>query len=326
MPIIKVCLAVAAAALMQLPSGVVAQSSYPDRPIRMIVPFPAGGFIDGVGRIVADRMSVQLGTPVVIENRGGASGKVGEDLVLSANPDGYTILIASVSRPTLMQQVNAGAPDRDILADFDIISLIGSAPFLMLFSPKFGPTNALGVFEKTKAEPGKHSYGTIGVGTPSPLMSQIVAKRLSLDVGQVPYTGGADAVRDLAAGVIVWLFATPGDSLGLIQSGDLLPGFVVNATRIKQLPEVPTAAELGFPEITDQNVGLYIMVRKGTVKYIVERLNQAIADAQKDAALVQRLNAVAFIQPNDYSAAAAFKMATAEITNWEQLLKIAGVR
>jgi len=319
-------LAILAAAIGSLPVPCLFAQTYPERPIRLIVPNPAGGFIDGVGRIVADRLTANLGKSVVIENRGGASGKIGEDVVLSSPADGYTLLIASVSRPTLMQQVNPGPPDRDILGEFEIVSALGSAPLMMTMTPKLGAKDFPALVQIVKSEPGKHGYGSVGVGTPSPLISKMLSRLLALDISQVPYAGGADALKDMTTGVVVWLIATPGDSLGLINAGLVLPGFVISSKRLPQLPDTPTAAELGYNELRDQAVGLYIMAAKGTPKPILDRLNEAVAAAQEDPALISRLESVAFTQLHGMSLEASRKVAETEVTSWETSIKAAGIR
>src|SRR5258707_2202496 len=148
-------------------------ADYPDRAVKVVVPFAAGGFMDVVGRIASERLSQSLGQPVVVENRGGAGGRIGEEFVTELQPDGNTLLIDLVIRPTLtqMQPVSAGDQDIEIEKAFVPIGPIGSSPMILNVSPSFGVKDFASFVKKIRSEPGKHGYASAGVGTPSQVVS-----------------------------------------------------------------------------------------------------------------------------------------------------------
>jgi hypothetical protein len=172
-----------------------ARAEYPEQPIRVIVPFVAGGFVDGFARIFTERLAGVLGKPVVVENKPGAGGKIGDDFVAAAPPDGYTLLIDDVTRPVLLTFGNPGAPAEDMLKTFALAGMLGTSPGVLTAAPALGVKDFAALVAKMRAEPGRHGYGSAGAGTPSHVVSAQLVRLLDLNVVHVPYRGGANAHR-----------------------------------------------------------------------------------------------------------------------------------
>jgi tripartite-type tricarboxylate transporter receptor subunit TctC len=285
--------------------------------IRLIVPFNAGGFIDGVARVFADRLQNILGQSVVIDNRLGAGGKVGEDFVANSDPDGTTLLVNVVTRPTLMQAVNPGPPEMDMLKSFAVVGVLAIAPITVNAAPQLGVKDFPSLVAKIKAEPGKHSYGSPGPGSPAHIISQQLVNLFSLNVVHVPYRGGAMALTDLQTGILTWLADTPSVSLQLIQAGKVIPMFVINSTRLKQLPDVPTMTELGLSQLRNEQTTIFLLAPAATPRPLLERLNAAVLQAHNDPLVTSRLDTLVLFQPPpNVSPDAAQALAAEQIEAW----------
>jgi tripartite-type tricarboxylate transporter receptor subunit TctC len=303
-------------------AGPAAAADYPERPVKVIVPFPAGGFMDTVARIATQRLSVSLGQPLVVENRGGAGGKIGEEFVAKAEPDGYTLLIDIITRPTLMQAVNTGEPETiDMRKTFVPIGAIGASPMILNVSPDLGVKDFASFLQKIKSEPGKHNYASAGLGTPSHIVSAQLVRELGLKVVHTPYRGGAPALQDVAGGTMSWMVDTPSGSLGLIQAGKIVPIFVVNPTRVKELPDVPTLAELGYPSFTNEIMAIYLMAPAGAPKPVIDHLSAAVMQLQTDAAVKSRLEKIAIEPAAPANLEATRTQVSDQIDAWDKAVK-----
>jgi tripartite-type tricarboxylate transporter receptor subunit TctC len=298
-------------------------ADYPDRPVKVVVPFPAGGFMDVVGRIASERLSQSFGQPVVVENRGGAGGRIGEESVINSNPDGYTLLIDLIIRPTLMQMqtVNPADQDIDIEKAFVPIGPIGSSPMILNVSPGLGVKDFKSFVDKIKSEPGKYSYGSAGIGTPSQIVSAQLVRALGLQAVHVPYRGGAPALQDVTAGIVAWMVDTPSGSLPLIQGGRVTPLFVVNPTRVKELPDVPTLSELGHPSFQEEIMSIYLLAPAATPKTVIDRLSTALMQLQADTTVRSRLENIAIEPAPPTDLQAARKLVREQIDAWDKAVK-----
>ena len=298
-------------------------ADYPDRAVKVVVPFAAGGFMDVVGRIASERLSQSLGQPVVVENRGGAGGRIGEDFVTNSQPDGYTLLIDLVIRPTLtqMQPVSAGDQDIEIEKAFVPIGPIGSSPMILNVSPSFGVKDFASFVKKIRSEPGKHSYASAGVGTPSQVVSAQLVRELGLNAVHVAYRGGAPALQDVTAGVVAWMVDTPSGSLPLIQGGRVVPLFVVNPTRVKELPDVPTLSELGHSGFRDEIMSIYLMAPAATPKPVIDRLSTALMQLQADTTVRSRLENISIEAAPPTDLQATRKLVREQIDAWDKAVK-----
>ncbi len=324
---VAIPLAVVVAMSMTAAATSAARAEYPEKPIKVIVATSAGGFVDGVARLVTDRMSAILGKPMVIENRPGASSKIGEDAVAEAAPDGYTLLVTgSIMRPVLSAAVQ-GTTERDMLKDFDVIGSGGTALVLMAVPTSLGVKDFKGLIDKMKAEPKKHSYGSAGTGSPGHILSAQLVQALNLDVVHVPYRGGAPLSTDLAAGIVAFGNGTPSGSLALIQAGKVIPVMIHSPARLKQMPDVPTSTELGLPQLSGQQLSVFFMAPKGTPRPILEKLNAVLIEAHKDARVQARLDTESLVPPPPNTGVdASHRMAEAEIKSWQDAVKAVPLR
>ncbi|TMJ05998.1 MAG: tripartite tricarboxylate transporter substrate binding protein [Alphaproteobacteria bacterium] len=244
---------------------------YPTRAVTLIVPYPAGGGVDSMARIVADKLSAALGQQVVVDNRGGGSGLVGTRALIKSPPDGYTLFLGhtgSISiNPTLY--ANAGFDPRK---DFTAIGLIASMPVVLIAHPSF-PAQSIGeMIALMKANPGKYNIGTSAVGTGGYLSAELFKSLTGVEAQTVPYKGTAGVMNDLLGGHVPVAFGVLPPALGNIQAGNLRTMAVLSPTRFSLLPDVPTAAESGLPGfVSVLHYGL--LAPAGTPRPIVEKLN-----------------------------------------------------
>jgi tripartite-type tricarboxylate transporter receptor subunit TctC len=244
---------------------------YPTRTVTLVVPYPPGGGVDAMARIVADKLSAALGQQVVVDNRGGGSGLVGTRAVIKSAPDGYTLFLGhtgSISiNPSLY--VNAGFDPRK---DFTAIGLIASMPVALIANPSF-PAKTVGeAIAVMKANPGKYNIGTSAVGTGGYLSAELFKSVTGIDATIVPYKGTGGVMNDLLGGHVQVAFGVLPPALGNIQAGTLRAIAVFGDTRFSLLPDVPTAAESGLPGF--QSVLHYgLLAPAGLPRPIVDRLN-----------------------------------------------------
>jgi tripartite-type tricarboxylate transporter receptor subunit TctC len=256
-------------------AGLQAQAqTYPTRTITLVVPYPPGGGVDAMARIVADKLSLALGQQVVVDNRGGGSGLVGTRAVVKAAPDGYTLMLAhtgSISiNPTLY--ANAGFDPRK---DFAPIGLIASMPVALLAHPSFPAKTIADVVALAKREPGKFNIGTSAVGTGGYLSAELFKAMTGVDAQIVPYKGTAGVMNDLLGGHVPIAFGVLPPALGNLQAGSLRAIAVLSDKRFSLLPDVPTATESGLPGF--ESVLHYgLLAPAGTPRPIVDRLNAAL--------------------------------------------------
>jgi tripartite-type tricarboxylate transporter receptor subunit TctC len=241
-------LTLAAAALaVSIAGTAAAQGSYPDRPIRLIVPFPPGGTSDVVGRIFAEALGKQIGQTVVVENRGGAGGTVGTRAVASAPPDGYTLLLGTSSTNGTNSAVYKNLP-YDAVKDFTPVTQIIRVPGVIVVNKDFPAKDYASFVALIKGAPGKYSYASSGNGGATHMAMEYYKSLSGLDIMHVPYRGTGPALNDVIAGQVPILWDTAASSMAHIQSGSLRPIVVAAKTRLAQLPDVPTFAEAGLPD------------------------------------------------------------------------------
>jgi tripartite-type tricarboxylate transporter receptor subunit TctC len=263
--------------LLALAVTVVNAQDYPSRPVRIIVPFPPGGTTDIVARLVADRLGSALGQPAVIENRGGGGGAIGATEIARAAPDGYTLGIATVSTHGVNPAINPKLP-YDALRDFTPISNLATVPNVVSANPSLGVHDLKELITRAKANPGKITYASAGNGSLSHMLGELFKSSTSTDLLHVPYKGVGPALNDTLGGQVNILFDNLPSSLPHIQSGKLRALAVSSAARLESLPEVPTFAEAGVPQLNDPSwFGLV-----GPAKLpeaILSRVHKAVASA-----------------------------------------------
>jgi tripartite-type tricarboxylate transporter receptor subunit TctC len=296
---------------------------YPSKPIRMIVPFPAGGPADIFGRGLAQGMSAALGQPVVVENVGGVGGVLGVDRALKSDPDGYTLGFNSGSTLSIAPYAFNKMP-YDVKKDLGLITLVVRVPEVLAVHPSL-PVNSLADFVAyARANPGKISYGSAGGGSITHLAMELLKAEAKVDMVHVPYKGAAPAVNDLLGGqVVAGIFDVP-VLLGHVRSGKLKALAVTSATRAPTLPDVPTTAEGKLPSVTSDNwYGLVVPVR--TPAEVQKRLHAAAVAALQTSSLKEQYSKVGGIaspgSPQDYATFLASEQA-----KWSKVVAAIGFK
>ncbi len=269
-------LMLAAAVLVIVPLLLHAQT-YPDHPIHIVAPFPAGGLVDVLARAVGDELSKSLGQPVIVENKPGAGGNIGADLVAKSAPDGYTLMMTSPGIQSINQFLYKSMPF-DPEKDFVPISLVADMPMLVLVNPKTNIKTLQELIAAAKASPGKLNFGSAGIGTTGHLGQALLVHAAGIMVTHVPYRGAAPAVNDLIAGQIDGVVDNPPIVMPHIQAGTITPLAVAARERLTVLPDVPTSVEAGLP--TWQASSWFGLVAPaGTPPGILKRLQEDTAKA-----------------------------------------------
>jgi tripartite-type tricarboxylate transporter receptor subunit TctC len=267
---------IVAAALAIVSIAALAQADFPNRPVTLVVPFPPGGGTDTGARIVAQRLSMRWGQPVVIENKGGASGQLGADFVAKAKPDGYTILMGNIGtqaiNPILYKKLPYD-PDKA----FAPISLVAELPLAMMVNPGVPARSAKEFVTLAKSQPGQLNYSSSGGGGAPHLAAEMFKEGTGTFIVHVPYRGGGPAVADLLAGNVQLSFMTVLEAIGHIKAGKLRALAVTSQQRVSALPEVPTLAESAVPGFNSISwIGL--LAPAGTPPAVVDKIAADLRD------------------------------------------------
>jgi len=269
-----------------------AGQGYPDKPIRMIIPYPAGGGNDIMGRAVSERLADRLGQQVVIDNRGGASTIIGAELAAKAPKDGYTLMFAPNTTLAIIPNMKSNLP-YDPVKDYEPISLVSASPYLLVVHPAFQATTVKELIALAKAKPGQINYATPGYGTSNHVTAELFKSMAGVDLVHVPYKGTAQAVTDLLGGHIPVMFAATAAVRPHVTAGRLRALGISTMKRNPAVPDVPTIAESGVPGFHAASwVGL--VAPRGTARPIVEKLNSTVAAVIGDSELRQRLTGQGF--------------------------------
>jgi tripartite-type tricarboxylate transporter receptor subunit TctC len=253
---------------------------YPNHPIRLIVPFAAGGAADAVGRIVGKKIGEALGQPIVVEDRGGAGGIIGAEIVKNADPDGYTLLLGQ-SGPISINPGIYAKLSYDPEKDFAPISMTTAYPYVLVVNPSLGVKTVAELVALARTKPGQLNYGTAGVGVSNHLATELFDGKAGIKMTHVPYRGTSLAVADLLAGHVQVVFADPVSALAHVKAGTLIALAVTSKDRSPVAPDVPTIAESGYPGF-DAVAWHGFMAPAGTPRPIIDRLNAEIVKALKD--------------------------------------------
>ena len=280
-----------AAVLVGTSFGVDAQTEWPTRPVTIVVQAAAGGGIDVVARRLAEQMKKSLGQSVVVENRGGAGGAIGAEYVARSAPDGYTLLIMAAGE-TYYKVLNPGVKF-DVTADFTPIAMIAGAPLVLVANSALPIHSLAELVSYAKANPGKLSYGTPGVGSPHHVAGEMLAKAAQVDLLHVPYRGTALAVTDVLAGQVSMVWSSPVAVSEHIGSGKLRAIALADSNRILSMPNVPTISELGYPDVKFDN-WFGLVGPNGMPAIAVKRLHEAVAQVGRDVAFTSKLKDIGF--------------------------------
>jgi tripartite-type tricarboxylate transporter receptor subunit TctC len=263
-----------------LTAGAARADDYPSHPIRLIVPYAAGGAADLVARIIAKRVGESIRQAIVVENRGGGGAIIGTDLVNKSDPDGYTLLLGQSGPISINPAVYKKLP-YDPLKDFAPITMTTSFPYIMVVNAKLGVKTVQEFVALAKSRPGELNYGTTGIGGANHLLTELFDRKAGITMTHIPYRGTALAVTDLVAGQVQVVFADPVSALAHVNAGTLLALAVSSKERSPVAPDVPTISESGYPGF--DAIGWHgILAPAHTPAAIVDKLNAEIVKALKD--------------------------------------------
>ena len=306
-------------------SGAQAQT-FPNRPVTLVVPFAAGGPVDVLARIMAERMKTSLGQPVIVENVAGAAGSIAVGRVARAAPDGYTLSIGP-GYSTHVVNPAIYALQYDVVKDFEPISLIGVMPELIVARKTMPADDLKGFIDWLKANPGKATQATSGVGSAGHIAGALFQKLTGTSYAFVPYRGLAPAMQDLLAGQVDLVIDVPTSALPQIRDGNIKAYAVTAKTRLAGAPDIPTADEAGLPGF-HASVWYALWAPAGTPKDVIGKLNAAVVDALADPTVRTRLAEIGQeIVPRDQQTPEALAaLQKSEIEKWWPIIKAANIK
>jgi tripartite-type tricarboxylate transporter receptor subunit TctC len=297
---------------------------YPSKPIRLVIPWPAGGPTDVLGRIFAERLSKVLGQPLVIENRVGASGAIGADVVTRAAPDGYTVMVQSMTNQAMFPATIKNLRF-DPIADFEPITQIVASPMIIVANPTFPATNLAELVAQARAKPGGITIASFGQGSTSHLGIELLMKLATIKVNHIPYKGGAPAVADTVAGhVQVALVGVP-VALPHIKQGRLRALAVTTAKRVPQLPDTPSASETSGLGAYDLSIMYGFLAPPKTPAAIIERLHASALEVIRSSEFEHKMLEIGMGAPIGNSPAAMAASTRKEIAMLAELARAAGI-
>jgi tripartite-type tricarboxylate transporter receptor subunit TctC len=320
----KLLQSVAAATMALAVSALaVAQTAYPAKPVRWVVGYPAGGGTDFLARTVGAQVSQQLGQPVLVDNRPGAGAIIASENVARSAGDGYTVFSADngvlVYNPALYKKL-----PYDAEKDFALVGMMGRSPLIITAAPNAGIADAKALLAALKASPGKYSIATPGTGSPHHLAYELFQREAGVSMLHVPYKGGAPALQDLMGGQVALMMLDLPSGVSAVKAGKVVPLLAMSAERVPQLPNIPTARELGFA-----NVEAYtwqgLVVPAATQKEVQARLGTELQKAMADAGVRQKLYDAGWeARPAD--ATEMTRYTDAERKKWHALIKARDIK
>jgi len=312
-----------AAMLLVVLAGSASAQTYPNRPIRLIVPFAPGGSADLVGRLLAQQMSESFGQPVIVENKGGASGMLGNDYVAKSAPDGYTLTVGTLGPFAVNQTLFESVP-YDNLHDFAPVTLTGVSSHILVAHPSVPAQNVTELIELAKAKPGQLTFASSGTGNATHLTFELFKARAGIDIVHVPYKGGGPAMADLVGGQVLFSFASMASAVPFVKAGRLRAIAVSGAQRSALFPDVPTVAESGLPGFASED-WQGILAPAKTPADVVLRLNGEVARVLALPQVKAKLVAAGFdartSTPEWFG-----QFIQAETLKWARLLKGIGIK
>lgn len=315
--------AVAVASLTLLWSGVAAAQAYPTKTVRMVVPYAAGGSTDSTARLIAQALSTKLGQPFIVDNKPGAGGSIGHDVVAKAPTDGYTLLF-SAAGPLVVTPHTYPKLSYEPITGFEPIKLIATAPLMLVVRPSLPVTSVAELIKLAKAKPGTLTYGSFGNGSAAHLAGELFKSLAGVDMIHVPYKGSAPALTDLLAGQIDLMFDVIVTSLPHVESGKLRALAVTSNTRAELLPNLPTMQQAGVKDF-EAGTWFALLAPAGTDKKVIDTLSVALDDILKQKEIRETLlkqgAMVAHGSPEDFR-----KFFLAEYDKWGKVVKAAGVK
>jgi tripartite-type tricarboxylate transporter receptor subunit TctC len=316
-------LAAGAATALSIMLGTASAQDFPARPIKVVIAFPAGGPTDFVGRIIADKMKELLGQPVLIENKGGAGGVIGADYVAKSEPDGYTLFLTTVGAVAITPHIRDNMP-YNATTDFAGISLVARNTTVMVVRSEDTVKSAKELAELAREKPNTIPFASTGSGTTPHLAMELFQGAAGVKFLHVPYRGAAPALTDLLGGQVRAVALDVPVIMSQIQSGKLRPLGAASDQRNPMLKDVPTLAELGYPNTQSDNWYALLAPAK-TPPAIIAKLNKAVVDAYADAAIKDKITQSGAI-PSTNSPAEMNAMLKAEYERWGKIIKEKGIK
>jgi tripartite-type tricarboxylate transporter receptor subunit TctC len=306
------------------PATARADAKFPDRTIRLIVPFPAGGATDVVGRMFADKLTQQLGQTVIVDNKSGAAGSIGAMEVKNAKPDGHTLLVATSSTHAINPTAYVNPP-YDPIKDFTPIASVCVNPLVFYTNPSMPPT-MMELVALMKKNPGKYSYGSTGFGSIVHLAAEYLKRSVGgMDVMHVPYKGGAPAIQDVIAGTVAWSMETFSTTLPLHRAGKLRILAFCHSRRATIAPEIPTMIEAGVPGYETYTFNL-ILGPAGMPRAVIDALDRASRQAMADPATIKFLEGNAAIPTPETTPERTAQFIRDELAKWAPVIRDADVK
>lgn len=295
---------------------------YPDKPIRLVVPYPPGGGTDVIARIVQERFQVLLGQPLIIENRGGAAGAIGTDIAAKSPPNGYTVLF-TLSSHTINPAIYPKLPF-NTAKDFEPVGMVASLPQILVASPDFPAKTVAELVALAKAKPGSLSFASVGNGSPGHLAGELMKLRTGIEMTHIPYRGGGPAITDVLGGQVSLLWVSIPAAAQFVKSGKLKAIAVSTQKRGAAFPDVPTMQESGVPDFeVDSWYAMFVPAK--TPQAIIKKLNGVINTVVHEPAIQAKFLAQGSEgvggTPEELG-----KVVSAELIRWKKLIKDAGLK
>ena len=316
------CALAAIAAFSAAPTATAQASSYPDKPVRFVVPYPPGGGTDVIARIVHERFQAALGQTIVIENKGGAGGSVGTDVVAKSAPDGYTVLFTLSSHtinPAIFPKLAY-----DTQKDFEPIGSVASLPQILVANPQFPANTVADLIALAKAKPDTLSFASVGNGSPGHLAGELFKLRTGTQMTHIPYRGGGPAVTDVMGGQVPLLWVSIPAAAQFVKTGKLKALGVSTLKRSAAFPDVPTLQEAGVPDFeVDSWYAMFVPAK--TPPAVIDKLNRALNSVVADPGIREKLLAQGSEAVGGTPEALA-KTVAAELPKWAKLAKDANIK
>jgi tripartite-type tricarboxylate transporter receptor subunit TctC len=301
-----------------------AYAAYPDRPIKIVVPYTPGGATDLIGRVVAQKLSVALGQPVVVDNRAGAAGNLGAAAVAKDNPDGYTLLLGALTSHSINSVLLASTAGFTMDKSFAPISIVGRVPLVIAVGPSVKANNLAEFIAAAKAKPGSLNYGSSGNGSPQHLAAELFKRQAGVSITHIPYKGSSPALNDLMGGQVDVVFDTLPATQAFIKGGRLRALAITTAQRNAGIADVPTATEAGLKGFEVSSM-FGLLAPAAAPKDVITRLSTAMKDIMamqevKDALAAQGVAAV-YTSPDEAKVAIRD-----EVARWSKIIKDANIK
>jgi len=305
-------------------ANVHAQAPYPNHPVRIVVPFPAGGTTDILARATAQKLTETLGQPFVVENRPGAAGNIGAEIVAKSPPDGYTMLMGTVGTHAINASLYEKMP-YDHVKDFVPVVLVAGVPNVLVVHPSVPAKSVQELIAYAKANPGKLNFASSGSGTSIHLSGELFKTMTGVSMQHVPYKGSAPALADLTGGQVQLMFDNLPSALPLIKAGKLRALAVTSLARASALPDVPTVAESGLPGF-EASSWFGLLAPAGTPKDVITKVNAEVAKwlatpEAKEKLAAQGAIVASGLTPDDFT-----RHIASETTKWQKVVKDSGAK